>query len=316
MNTPARIGAYAAGLAVIFVAALGAGTALGSGEPPRATPPPAHGHADPTGTTGTTGTDPAPGHAHEETSGAAGALPGLQISQDGYTLVPLTTTLTRGKATDFRFTVHGPDGAPVTRYQVKHEKKLHFIVVSRDLGDFWHLHPEEAGDGVWSVPLTLPDAGAYRVFTDFAAEGGPDLTLGADLFVPGDYRPRPLPPVERTAQVDGYTVTLAGDLAPGRVSKLVFTVSKDGKPVGDLEPYLGAHGHLVAIRAGDLAYLHVHPEEDTTAAGVTFAASAPSGGDYRLFLDFKHGGTVHTAAFMVRSTGTAGHGSEDSHSGH
>ena len=111
--------------------------------------------------------------------------------------------------------VTGPDGAPVTRYQVKHEKKLHFIVVSRDLGDFWHLHPEEAGDGVWSVPLTLPEAGAYRVFADFAPEGGPDLTLGADLFVPGDYRPRPLPPVERTAQVDGYTVTLAGDLPVG-----------------------------------------------------------------------------------------------------
>ncbi|GAB3163316.1 hypothetical protein [Microbispora hainanensis] len=311
MNTPARLGAYAAGLAVIFVAALGAGTALGSGEPPRATPRPAHGHADPSGPTGSTdptgSTGPAPGHAHEEASEVASALPGLQISQDGYTLVPLTTTLTRGKATGFRFTVNGPDGAPVTRYQVKHEKELHFIVVSRDLGDFWHLHPEEAGDGVWSVPLTLPDAGAYRVFADFAPEGGPGLTLGADLFVPGDYRPRPLPPVDRTAQVDGYTVTLAGDLTPGQVSKLVFTVSKDGKPVGDLEPYLGANGHLVAIRAGDLAYLHVHPEEDTTAAGVTFAASAPSGGDYRLFLDFKHGGTVHTAAFTVRATDTAGH---------
>ncbi|GGO22201.1 hypothetical protein GCM10010116_44740 [Microbispora rosea subsp. aerata] len=314
MNTPARLGAYAAGLAVIFVAALGAGTALGSGEPSRATPRPAHGHPDPT-----------PGHAHEEAASAASAPPGLQISQDGYTLVPLTTTLTPGKAADVRFTVTGPDGAPVTRYQVKHEKKLHFIVVSRDLGGFWHLHPEEAGDGVWSVRLTLPAAGAYRAYADFAPEGGPGLTLGADLFVPGDYRPRPLPPAERTAEVDGYTVTLAGDLTPGRVSKLEFTVSKDGRPVGDLEPYLGAYGHLVAIRAGDLAYLHVHPEEDTTAAGVTFAATAPSGGDYRLFLDFKHEGTVRTAAFTVHadaagdahgtaSADTHGTDSDDTHS--
>lgn len=290
MNAPARLGAYAAGLVVIFLAALGTGTALGgSGTPPRAEPAPAHGHSD----------DPMSGHGHDH-GHEAGAVPaGLQISQDGYTLVPQTTTLTPGKATDFRFTVIGPDGAPVTRYQVKHEKKLHLIVVSRDLGGFWHLHPEEAGDGVWSVRLTLPAAGVYRAYADFTPEGGPDLTLGADLHVPGAYEPRPLPPASRTATVDGYTVTMAGDLAPGRASTLTFTVSKDGKPVGDLEPYLGAYGHLVAIRAGDLAYLHVHPEEGTPEAGVTFAASAPSGGDYRLFLDFKHAGTVRTAAFTI-----------------
>ncbi|MGI5162398.1 hypothetical protein [Microbispora sp. CA-102843] len=243
------------------------------------------------------GAHAAAGHSH---TGAAG----LQISQGGYTLVPLTTTLTPGKTADFRFTVTGPDGAPVTRYQVKHDKKLHFIVVSRDLGGFWHLHPEEAGDGVWSVRFTPPAAGTYRAYADFAPEGGPDLTLGADLHVPGTYEPRPLPPANTTAQVDGYTVTMSGDLVPGRVSKLVFTVSKDGRPVGDLEPYLGAYGHLVAIRAGDLAYLHVHPEDGTTAAGVTFAASAPSGGDYRLFLDFQHGGTVRTAAFTAYADAT------------
>ncbi|WP_169949145.1 hypothetical protein [Microbispora sp. H11081] len=307
MNTPARLGAYAAGLGVIFLAALGTGAALGAGEPRRPQPQ----HAEPPHTE-SSHAESQPVHGHSEGSAdhggeASGTVPaGLQISQDGYTLVPLTTTLTPEKAAGFRFTVTGPDGAPVTGYQVKHEKKLHFIVVSRDLGGFWHLHPEEAGDGVWTVPLTLPAAGTYRAYADFAPEGGPDLTLGADLNVPGAFEPRPLPPAERTARVDGYTVTLAGDLVPGRVSKLDFTVSKDGRPVGDLEPYLGASGHLVAIRAGDLAYLHVHPEEDTAAAGVTFAASAPSGGDYRLFLDFKHEGTVRTAAFTVRAE-AAGH---------
>ncbi|MGW5266306.1 hypothetical protein ACWEQG_35470 [Microbispora sp. NPDC004025] len=311
MNTPARLGAYAAGLGVIFLAALGAGTALGAGEPPRAEPRPVHGHPKPAAAPAHTDAGHAhtdSGHAHTDAEDAATTVPaGLQISQDGYTLVPRTTTLLPGKAADFRFTVTGPDGAPVTRYQVKHDKKLHFIVVSRDLGGFWHLHPEEAGDGVWTVRLTLPAAGTYRAYADFAPEGGPDLTLGADLNVPGAFEPRPLSAPDRTARVDGYTVTLAGDLTPGRVSKLVFTVSKDGTPVGDLEPYLGAYGHLVAIRTGDLAYLHVHPEEGAAAAaGVAFAASAPSGGDYRLFLDFKHEGIVRTAAFTVHAE-TAGH---------
>lgn len=319
MNTPARVGAYVLGLGVIFASALGTGAALGSDAPPRTEAAPQTGTDPHTEADAHAGTDPHAGgttedataaHAHAEATaeGAAAVPAGLQISQDGYTLVPLTTVLTPGKETDFRFAVTGPGGAPVTAYQVKHEKKLHFIVVSRDLGGFWHLHPEQDGDGVWSVRLTLPAAGAYRAFADFAPEGGPDLTLGADLLVPGTYTPRPLPPASRTATVDGYAVTLSGDLTPSRASRLVFTVSKDGEPVDDLQPYLGAYGHLVAIRAGDLAYLHVHPEDGpgTGASGVTFAASAPSGGEYRLFLDFKHEGTVRTAAFTVHADAASG----------
>jgi hypothetical protein len=79
----------------------------------------------------------------------------------------------------------------------------------------------------------------------------------------------------------------------------------DGQPVTDLQPYLAACGHLVALREGDLAYLHVHPEEapgdGRTPAGpeIVFTAQVPSAGTYRLFLDFRHGGRVHTAAFTV-----------------
>jgi hypothetical protein len=80
---------------------------------------------------------------------------------------------------------------------------------------------------------------------------------------------------------------------------------KDRHPVTDLEPYLAAYGHLVALREGDLAYLHVHsegaPGDGRTPAGpeIVFTAQVPSPGSYRLFLDFRHGGRVHTAAFTV-----------------
>jgi hypothetical protein len=229
------------------------------------------------------------------------------VSQDGYTLAPETTTITPGEATGFRFTVTGPDGRPVTGYQTLHDKKLHFIVVSRDLSGFQHLHPELTGGGVWSVRLTLPAAGVYRAFADFAPEGGTGLTLGADLRAGGDYAPKKPPAPGRTATVDGYTVTLAGDLVPGASSKLTLKVSKDGRPVTDLQPYLGAYGHLVALRAGDLAYLHVHPDgepgDGETRAGpeITFYAEVPSRGEYRLFLDFRHNGEVRTAAFTVHA---------------
>ena len=93
--------------------------------------------------------------------------------------------------------------------------------------------------------------------------------------------------------------------APGTASKLTLSVSKGGAPVTDLQPYLGAYGHLVALRDGDLAYLHVHPDgtpgDGRTVAGpqVTFFAEVPSAGSYRLYLDFQHTGTVRTAEFTA-----------------
>jgi len=87
----------------------------------------------------------------------------------------------------------------------------------------------------------------------------------------------------------------AGALRAGREAELRFTVTRDGEPVRT-EPYLGAGGHLVALRAGDLGYLHTHPADDDAAA-VRFATEFPSEGRYRLFFQFKHEGRVRTAAF-------------------
>ena len=87
-------------------------------------------------------------------------------------------------------------------------------------------------------------------------------------------------------------------------SELSFTVARDGQVVRT-DPYLGAAGHLVAIRGGDLAYLHVHPNEDDSTPVVTFTAEFPTAGMYRLFFDFSLNGTVRTASFTVDIADTA-----------
>ncbi|TJZ80195.1 hypothetical protein FCG67_04800 [Rhodococcus oryzae] len=246
---------------------------------------------------------PAAHHAH-----GASAPGGLQITQDGYTLDLAETIVGRGDV-DFRFRILGPDGRPVTDYTPIHDRDLHLIVVQRELTGFWHVHPELAADGTWSVRLNLLEAGSYRVFTDISPTLlGRTITLGADLAVSGAYDPRPTPGQTRTAVVDGYEVVLDGDLAPGDGELLTLTVCKDGRPVTDLQPYLAAFGHLVVLRAGDLAYIHVHPNgepgDGVTASGpdITFHTAVPGPGTYRLFLDFKHGDTVRTAAFTLGAT--------------
>ena len=252
--------------------------------------------------------------------GAAGGekLPGgLLVSQNGYTF-DAPRQLRAGAATPVSFRILGPGGRPVTAYATAHDKDLHLIAVRRDLSGFQHVHPEPAADGTWSVPLDL-SPGTWRLFADFDPAGDDTaLVLGADVAVAGDYQPQPLPAPATTAEVDRYTVTLDGTLVAGQQSTLTLSVSRDGRPVTDLQPYLAAYGHLVALRDGDLAYLHVHPAGEPgdgrtpAGPGITFHASAPAG-DYRLFLDFKHGDVVRTAEFTVRVVTNpptrSGHGS-------
>ncbi|MFI9154697.1 hypothetical protein [Streptomyces sp. NPDC053367] len=300
MKPVVKIGAFAAALAATFGTAYGVGNAVG----------PVSSDDGGGGGSGSHGHKETAAHA-QHTPGArqksgAGTPGGLQISEGGYTLDLQTTRVPAGEKTALRFAVRGEDGRPVTEYRREHEKELHLIVASRDLTTFRHLHPARAADGTWSTTAELPAAGTYRVFADFTpAAGGENLTLGADLAVSGPYAPEALPRTGATARVDGYTVRLTGSLAPGADSDLTFEVTRDGRPAR-LQPYLGAYGHLVALRSGDLAYLHVHPHEEahgsaTSGPEVAFTAAAPSTGDYRLFLDFKADGKVRTAAFTVHA---------------
>ena len=118
--------------------------------------------------------------------------------------------------------------------------------------------------------------------------------------------PAPQPPAaERVALVDGYRVRLDGELVPGGPSQVFVTVTRDGAPVTDLEPHLGGFGHLVALRLDDLALLRVRPDApspaptDRSGPAVAFTADVPSAGIHRLYLEFRHAGTLHTATFTL-----------------
>ncbi|MFI1979547.1 hypothetical protein [Streptomyces wedmorensis] len=304
MNTGVKITAFAAALAATFGTAYGVGKGVGPVEEPRKAE---HGdHATAPAPSKTPAADGHAGHDEGATTVDPADLPGgLQVSQDGYTLALDTPTPPAGRSV-LKFSIKDATGRNVTAFTTEHGKELHFIVASRDLNTFRHLHPVKAADGTWSVDADLPAAGGYKAFADFkpATPGAKGITLGADLAVPGVHAPKPLPAVAPTATVDGYQVRLGGTLDPGEAGELRLTVTKAGKPVTDLQPYLGAYGHLVALRDGDLAYLHVHPNEGGPGPDVSFTATAPSPGTYRLFLDFQHQGKVRTAAFTV-TTGSA-----------
>ncbi|MEP7054624.1 MAG: hypothetical protein ABI912_05185 [Actinomycetota bacterium] len=220
---------------------------------------------------------------------------GVVSSVDGYRLVPAATALEAGGG-NFNFVIRGRDEAPVTRFALSHERQLHLIVVSRELTSYHHVHPTLAADGTWSVPLPSLPPGSYRAVADFRVAGGPALALGVDLGVAGSCQPSAIPAPAPDFSVDGYDVSIGAAPAAAGETTFALTVRRGGAPVTDLRPYLGASGHLVAIRLGDLAYAHVHPLAYAGGA-VTFAATLPTAGRYRLFFDFQHGDVVRTASF-------------------
>jgi hypothetical protein len=292
MNTATKVSAYGFAVAIVFGGAWAAGAAAGPlGE---TTSPSGAGH--PMG--------------HEASPAPAGErLPGLASADNGYRLELSHNAFTAG---EFRFRIVGPGESAATKFEVEHDKRLHFVVVRRDGSGYQHLHPQMTDDGTWITPLTLPAAGSYRVFADFTPLGGAKTTLGADIQVPGQYLPEQYD-TSRKSTVDGYEVTLDGQLTPGQSAAVTATVTRDGLPVTDLQPYLAAYGHLVALRATDLGYLHVHPlgtPDNGSTAGpqVRFAVEVPTTGRYRLFLDFQHEGKVRTAEFTVDGSPDTGHG--------
>ncbi len=302
MNVPTRLAAFAAGLALASGGAALAGAAI-----------------DPTGEEAV-GADT--GHGAGEPTAGGAAVSGLAVNEGGYAFEADRGFFTAGETAPFTFRITGDRGRVVRdEYELEHEKELHLIVVRRDTAVFEHVHPRKGEDGTWSVDLNLREPGVYRAYADFKV-GGEKRTLATDLFVPGEFRPNRLAEPKATDQALDAAGNPAGDLdvtleAPGvragRETPLTFAATRNGQPFEALEPYLGAKGHLVALREGDLAYLHVHPTEggsehahqdgststETHGNEIRFAATFPTAGRYRLFLQFKTGGEVRTVAYTL-----------------
>ncbi|MGK5740249.1 copper resistance CopC family protein [Micromonospora sp. URMC 103] len=247
-------------------------------------------------------------HTHAGDGGAGGGqATGTTVSAGGYTLQPMERSQPAGVSVDYRFRIVGTDRKPATRFAVVHDKPLHLIVVGRDLSGYQHLHPTMAPDGTWSVALRLGRAGPYRVYADFAVTNTDGtnlpLVLGVDHDVPGAHAPAPLPPAQPQATAGPFAVSMEGTPTVGVTVPMVFRVARTGADAPPrLERYLGAYGHLVVVREGDLGYVHVHPEPELVDGTVKFWLTVPSAGRYRAYFDFQVDGAVHTAEYTVNVT--------------
>jgi hypothetical protein len=220
---------------------------------------------------------------------------GLSIADHELRLEPSRVTFAARRPRAFSFRIMKSDGQTLRSYDVTHEKRMHLIVVRRDLTGFHHIHPVLVHGDRWVATLPALQPGSYRAFADFST-GGEKTVLGVDLAVAGSFTPTPLPRSHQAATPGEYVVSLnpGGPFVADRETTVSFHVTRGGRTVA-VDRYLGARGHLVILRAGDLAYLHTHADADSLQFDTTF----PSAGRYRAFLQFSGGGSVHTAPFTV-----------------
>jgi hypothetical protein len=236
-----------------------------------------------------------------------------------------------GEPATLRFRISHPGtGEPARELLTVHDRRYHLFVVSQDMEHFEHVHPSQEADGSWSVGVTLPDEGYYKIFSDFVPYGGsaqflarPLVTTGYDGDLMGDAA-RLVPDASSTLSSGDLTARVSHDppaFVAGLYAHLRFdlTDTRTGRPITDLEPYLGSFGHIVIMSEDLVHYVHSHPldverSDDETGPvalmlpmGVdasrmrggptlTFEGLMPAPGLYRAWAEFQRDGMVHTFA--------------------
>jgi hypothetical protein len=258
------------------------------------------------------------------------------------TIMP-STNLVAGKPQNLTIQVRSAEGKAIEQFDTAHEKLMHLILVRNDLSYFTHLHSESVNKGKLQFIANLPADGQYTAFADYVPKGATQQVSTQTLSVGKDKAAAsatPLTPDSTLSKsVGDLKVSLLLNpktIKPGQETAVTLDI-KDaaGKPVADLQPYLGAMGHLVIIRQSPVLtaanYLHAHPKEmagmsnmsampgnkssmameksmdvehakqsnTSTPGQVAFETTFPESGVYKLWGQFQRNGKVITADFTV-----------------
>ena len=242
-----------------------------------------------------------------------------------------------GQKTSLRFRISHPGtGTPITKFETVHEKQFHLFLISQDMEYFQHVHPEEQPDGAWKIDATFPKPGYYKVLSDFMPSGGsaqfiarPLVTAGytGDLEAGSAHL---VPDTSLTKVDDDLTATLSYDpnvCVAGLYCHLnfVLTDTRTGRPVTDLQTYLGAFGHTLMMSEDMVDYVHSHPldilaqpdddggppvflippgsdlEKLRGGPNVTFEGLMPRPGRYRAWTQFRRNNKIHTFAYTFEA---------------
>jgi hypothetical protein len=222
-----------------------------------------------------------------------------------------------GESADLELRVrleNSPDLREVTDFDLVHEKPMHLFLVRKDLAYFAHEHPEIVSAGVFRLRYRFPAPGDYRLFADVAPRDAGSQVVATTLRVqpgagdPPAPSPMPLGPV-LSAESAGVRVQMElprGGIAAGKTVTVAATLrDAKGRPVIDLEPWLGAMAHLLLVHQDAETFAHAHPDEREPSLGrdgrIPFLVRLPKPGLYRGWLQFQRNGRVVTEEIALEA---------------
>ncbi len=275
---------------------------------------------DTTSVTDNTTQEHAGGHVSDTSSDAQ--------SQRGYNVQVTSNTdnMQSGRPIKLSYKIVNNKGEVLKDFVIAHEKIMHFILVRKDLQNFQHLHPDfNQSTGEFSLNITFPTDGPYRLFPDFTpTPENPQklpVTVKYDVTI-GDinkYKPSSVTPdTSIVKSADEYRINyyLPETLKAQTQVSYSLTVEKT-KELVELESYLGAMGHGVILKADTLDFIHTHAEamdmeemENTEGTGtmvhkgepdtIEFSSAFPEPGIYKIFTQFQIKGKVITSDYAVK----------------
>jgi hypothetical protein len=236
-----------------------------------------------------------------------------------------------------RYGVESADKLVLTDLLPDHGHLIHlFMVRMPDMNSFWHLHPEQMGEGQFTLNLPSLPAGHYLVYADIVHHTGfPETQIG-DITLPDiagtplvgdDAGGRYLTASDSVSQLpDGYRMVWEKGASPLKANVPLWfrfrIEGKDGYPATEMETYMGMAAHAAIISADGSVFAHVHPAGSVSMTAEMLAASSahdmtsmrpgspgaevsfpygfPRPGDYRIFVQIKRAGRVETGVFTAR----------------
>jgi len=183
-----------------------------------------------------------------------------------------------------------------------------------------HLHPDQTATGFFATSLPSLPGGTYRIYGDIVHDSGFAETAVGEAMLP-DVLGQPVSGDDAAGPNSSHMVWVHDKEKPivaTQVNLFSFEIAgTDGKPVDDLEPYMGMGGHAEFIKTDGSVFAHVHPTGSVPMASVAVASPAammamhetkpgpvvsfpygvPTPGTYRIFVQMKRAGKVETGSF-------------------
>lgn len=209
----------------------------------------------------------------------------------------------------------GSTGLPVEDLITHHDALIHLVVVSADGGDFKHIHPPRVAPGRYAIALTPDRSGRYTAYAELQRQDSGTLVIERDFEVGGETG-NATPPTTASLgprEIDGMQVNVSSSVTrfkAGKQATFTFSFSQDGKPVADLQPWLGMGGHLIARSADRAIFAHIHAQGPMAPSGllesgvsygpdIRFVYTFPQSGRYQLWGQVRRGGQIITVPLVV-----------------